>query len=286
MRGHFQMGCCCAKTGEQTSLQAAAPKANKPPPADVIAKKVQQAKTTKVLALRECGLKTLPAGAEGLQLRSADLTANQLKSLPDSISAWSTAKTLQCSQNLLTELPACIGSFAALETLNLSSNSLKGLPPALSQCGKLTILQLESNNLGPSLSEEIFGGELAKVLKELVLAKNQLESLPASIGQLVALERLVVTENRLVVLPAELGGLSKLQHLDAAENSITGIPDQFLVGLTSLSELWLKGNPMDRLTLQQATGFDDFLARRKARLDARIEANVVGRVDLTVCGLD
>ncbi|CAL1135702.1 unnamed protein product [Cladocopium goreaui] len=54
----------------------------------------------------------------------------------------------------------------------------------------------------------------------------------------------------------------------------------------SLNELWLKGNPIERLHLQAMPGFEDFLERRKQRLDARIGSNVVGRVDLSVCGLD
>jgi len=81
-----------------------------------------------------------------------------------------------------------------------------------------------------------------------------------------------------------LGKLSKLEYMDAAENLLTSVPAALLEG-TNLSELWLKGNPVDRLTLQEMPGFTAFLERRKKRIDARIDSNVVGAVDLSVCGL-
>lgn len=286
------MGCCCSSSAaanvgnpEQVGLNKPSGKAVD---SKIIDKKVEQAQKTRVLALRECGLRKLPGGATlavMAELKTADLTANVLIELPENVNVWLNLKSLQCSQNKLTSLPDSIGQLASLETLHLSHNALKTLPPSLSQCSKLQTLTLEGNNLGPRLPEGVFTSALS-ALKELVLARNDLESLPDSLGKLAGLERLIVSQNRLAALPAALGTMSKLQHLDAAENQITALSEGFLVGLASLSELWLKGNPMERLVLQKAAGFDDFLARRKMRLDNKIEANVVGRVDLTVCGLE
>ncbi|CAE8625512.1 unnamed protein product [Polarella glacialis] len=253
----------------------------------VIEKKVAQSKTTRVLALRECGLKALPLGAtaaDAALLRTADLSANLLRALPAEIGLWTGLQTLLCSENELTELPASIGQLACLQKLILSKNKLRTLPIEFSSLSKVKILQLDGNCLGPTLPAEIFRG-LSGFLEELDLSTNRLEELPSSVAELGKLVRLVVAGNRLAALQPELGGLGKLQFLDAAENQLTAIPAALLAG-PSLSELWLKGNPMDRLQLQETPGFSDFLQRRKHRLDAKISANVVGHVDLTLCGLD
>lgn len=286
------MGCTCAKTTAVEQAQGLKGKASKSPPAstDVIAKKVAQAKSTRVLALRECGLKQLPpsaTAAECSSLRTIDLTGNSLKSLPEAIGGWKGLQNLLCAQNALTELPESIGQLVALQRLALSENRLRALPVELSQLGKLKTLQLEGNGLTiAGLPEGAFCGALSTALEELDLSGNALEELPESLGSLSALQRLAVARNRLHTLPASLGRLGKLQHLDLADNLLASLPDGFLVKLSNLSELWLKGNPIDRIRLQEAPGFNSFLERRKERLDAKIGANVVGRVDLSVCGLD
>jgi len=99
------------------------------------------------------------------------------------------------------------------------------------------------------------------------------------------LARLSVARNQLVELPEVLGSLRRLQHLDAADNRLSAVPAALLQD-TSLSELWLRGNPVDRLELQKMPGFASFLERRKQRIDARIDSHVVGAVNLAVCGLD
>lgn len=292
------MGCSCGKTSGVSDPQSQRPEAGagaqKPggagssaPSAEVIQKKIEQAKKTGVLALRECGLKTLPPAAvapDASSIRTVDLTGNSLNSLPDGIGAWTGLQNCICEQAGLSVLPAAVGKLASLQKLTLSSNKLRTLPVELSQLGKIRILQLNSNQLGPKLPEAAFGAEM-KALEELELSGNLLEELPTTLGALPSLVRLLVARNKLQELPAALGGLGKLQHLDAAENRLTGVPAAVLEG-TSLSELWLKGNPMDRLQLQKTPGFDAFLERRKKRIDHKIDANVVGAINLAVCGLD
>lgn len=293
------MGCQCGKSTSVTEVQqassaGAAPgtaKGSKAPAlsADVIAKKIQQAKSTRVLALRECGLKSVPpaaAGADHASLRTADLTANALKCLPDSIGSWVGLQNLLCSQNQLAELPSAIGKLVGLQKLVLSENRLIKLPAELSELGKLKIFSLEVNTLGPQLrSPEVFSGALAASLEELDLSQNALQALPTSIGNLVALRRLVLVRNQLKELPEVLGSNTQLSYLDAAENMLQSIP-AVLLECTAISELWLKGNPVDRLHLQDTAGFAAFLQRRKQRIDAKIDSHVVGKIDLTVCGLE
>lgn len=256
-------------------------------PPDIIAKKCSQAASTRVLTLRECGLKTLPPAAVGdgqAVVRTADLAVNLLKALPESIGNWQGLQNLLCADNALEKLPAAIGKLGNLQKMVLSQNQLCALPSELADLGKIKVLTLDSNKLGPQLSD-VFAGAIAEALEELDLSNNALKDLPPSISGLRALTRLIVSKNELRTLPDTFGTLTKLQHLDAADNVITSIPVS-LFEAPSLSELWLKGNPLDRLKLQQTPGFDKFLERRKQRLDSKIDSNVVGAIDLSVCGLE
>mmetsp|Transcript_100890 Transcript_100890/g.300962 ORF Transcript_100890/g.300962 Transcript_100890/m.300962 type:complete len:278 (-) Transcript_100890:62-895(-) len=277
------MGCCRSKTDQEKLV--AAPQ----PSAQTVEKRVSQAKTTRVLALRECGLSKLPpravAADVGANLRTVDLSVNSLKALPEDLGAWACLQNLTCSQNKLTALPPTLGQLAGLQKLVLSGNKIQEIGPGLAQLGALKTLQLDSNALGPRLPAETFDGVIAGALEELDLSGNVLEELPASTVKLTALTRLCVARNRLRGFPPGIGNLTNLQYMDAAENRLTTIPSELLTG-TSLSELWLKGCAIDRLELQKLPGFDAFLARRKQRIDARIGSQVVGAVDLAVCGLD
>eukprot|EP00933_Yihiella_yeosuensis_P065660 TRINITY_DN69605_c0_g1_i1.p1 TRINITY_DN69605_c0_g1~~TRINITY_DN69605_c0_g1_i1.p1 ORF type:complete len:284 (+),score=66.23 TRINITY_DN69605_c0_g1_i1:78-929(+) len=283
------MGCSCIK-GSSTVEGVDQPRGkSSAPSSDVINKKVQQAVKTRVLALRECGLKTLPKGAtaqDAASLRTVDLSGNLLKALPDSIAVWSDLQNLLCEQNALSELPVAIGQLVSLQKLVLTGNQLRALPVELGLLGKVKILQLSNNKIGPQLPAELFNDNgLGQSLEELDLSGNSLEEFPSSVDKLKTLVRLNVARNKLASLPAEIGALPKIQSVDAAENVLTAILPS-VIAAPNLSELWLKGNPIDRLQLQEMTGFADFLERRKQRLDAKISANVVGAVDLSVCGLD
>mmetsp|Transcript_21319 Transcript_21319/g.47111 ORF Transcript_21319/g.47111 Transcript_21319/m.47111 type:complete len:281 (-) Transcript_21319:33-875(-) len=280
------MGCQCVKGTQVGRVQPPGGVQTSAPSKEVIAKKITQASSTRVLALRECGLKAVPRDAlapEMAKLRTADFSCNALSSLPEAIGSWTELQNLLCAQNAIAELPAAIGRMTNLQKLSLSQNRLRTLPSELSSLGKLKTLQLDRNQLGPGLPE-FLEGPISGSLEEMDLSENLLERLP-SLGNLRELQRLLLPRNKLRELPESLGGLQKLQYLDAAENSITTVAPRVLAA-PSLSELWLKGNPLDRMRLQETAGFDAFLERRKQRLDEKIESRVVGRVDLSVCGLD
>lgn len=298
------MGCgCCKKKDVETDGLTPGEPTGKAPASNVIGKqsgapqvaiskdvlrqKVEKAAKTGVLALRECGLKALPEEAlkEGVleKVRTADLARNQIKALPPTIRYWSSLQTLNASENQLAELPKEITTLTDLTKLILTTNRLKLLPDTLGDMN-LKELKCDGNQL-PGLPDT-FGGNIAATLEELDVSGNALQSLPGSMCSLRALTRLLVQQNQLKALPllASGEGLAKLQYVDAADNKICSI-DTATLQLPALSELWLKGNPMDRLVLQQTPGFDEFAARRKQRLDQKIESHVVGQIDLAVCGL-
>jgi Leucine-rich repeat (LRR) protein len=256
--------------------------------ADIIAKKVAQGKNTGVLPLRECGLKIIPDAATGAgmeKLRTVDISINVIKALPDGIGSWTGLQNLVCANNALETLPASIGMLTKLQKLDLSENKLRALPKELGGLCSLKVLTLNCNSLGPKIPDDIFYAGALEALQDLDLSSNALKELPACLGNQQALLRLTVCKNELTMLPDSLGGLSKLQYLDAASNQLTAVPPAILSD-TALSELWLKGNPIDRLALQEVSGFSAFLERRKLRLDAKIDSHVVGAIDLAVCGLD
>jgi len=283
------MGCCSsASSGQEPGRKAA------PPPADVLAKKLATAKATRVLALRECGLKQLPNGAVGpefAQLRTADLAGNSLKELPSAIGTWTGLHNLLCGGNQLTDLPSAVGQLAQLQKLVLSGNRLRTLPVELAKLGKLKTLMLDGNCLAEGMAtkqfnSDVFSGEISASLEELDLSGNALEELPQSVASFRSLKRLICHDNRLKAFPSDLSRVSSLQYVDASNNRLTFLPETLFVDLTQLSEMWLKGNPMERLHLQKSEGFEGFMERRRQRLDAKIDANVVGRVNLAVCGLE
>lgn len=254
---------------------------------ETLRKKVEQAPKTGVLALRECGLKSLPDGAtkEGLAtIRTVDLASNRLASLPPTIQNWTQLQFLNASENCLEKLPDAITKLAQLKKLLLSRNRLAVLPQTL---GDLNVTELKCDGNALIGLPDTFAGNISATLEELDVSSNKLQSLPESICSLRMLVRLSLQQNKLTVLPLQsksAEGLSRLQYINAADNSISSINSEALQ-LPSLSELWLKGNPMDRLALQQVPGFEEFAERRKQRLDQKIDQKVVGQVDLAMCGL-
>eukprot|EP00403_Amphidinium_massartii_P021508 CAMPEP_0178392666 /NCGR_PEP_ID=MMETSP0689_2-20121128/11794_1 /TAXON_ID=160604 /ORGANISM="Amphidinium massartii, Strain CS-259" /LENGTH=278 /DNA_ID=CAMNT_0020013243 /DNA_START=1 /DNA_END=833 /DNA_ORIENTATION=- len=278
------MGCCFSSSStavedgpgdgkdDSTGKKKPAPaKAGVAVPKDVIAKKVAQAEKTKLLALRECGLKALPpAVAQITELRTIDLSVNALQQLPDATPAWSSVKVLQCPQNSLASLPASIGEMRSLEKLVLSQNQLKALPVELSKLGSLKTLSLDSNKLGPQLGD-VFAGAIADSLEELDLSSNNLQDLAPSMARLKALTRLIMSRNTLQQLPDWMGELVKLTDLDASDNKLKTVPPSLLQS-TTVSHLWLKGNPVDPLVLREVPGFEDFCERRKERIDKKVDA--------------
>jgi hypothetical protein len=86
-------------------------------------------------------------------------------------------------------------------------------------------------------------GELT-ALTTLWLSGNQLTSVPAALGELTALRELYLFDNQLTSVPAALGGLTALTHLDLSHNNLTGDVPAALGELTALRKLNLSGNQL------------------------------------------
>ena len=198
------------------------------------------------LNLSGLGLTSLPLGVfDGLTaLTELTLYGNSLTSLPSGVFDELTGLTgLWLGGNNLTNLPSGIfDELAALKTLSVYDNSLTSLPSGVfDELTALTDLRVGANNLTSLLSgvfDELTG------LIVLDLSGNSLRSLPSGIfDELTALTRLTLYDNPLTSLPSgvfdELTGL-KILYLNLDE--ISDVSE--LEGLTSLTELYLRGNPI------------------------------------------
>ena len=102
--------------------------------------------------------------------------------------------------------------------------------------------------------------DLAQILKhaqdrgltELDLSSRGLTSLPAEIGELVALETLNLSRNSLVELPETIGNLTQLQELGLGNNHLAHVPDSVRL-LRNLQRFDLDHNQLTELPAWIAT---------------------------------
>ena len=78
-------------------------------------------------------------------------------------------------------------------------------------------------------------------LEKLVLSRNQIISIPESIGNLKKLESLSLKANKIEELPSSIGQLQALEVLRLCFNKLKFLPDQ-ICELESLSQLYVEYN--------------------------------------------
>jgi hypothetical protein len=167
------------------------------------------------LTLR-CGLTEFPREIYTLadSLEILDLSGNALSTVPDDLHRLHKLRIIFCSENQFTELPAALGACAALSMVGFKANRIRHVPAAA----------------------------LPAALRWLVLTDNDIEELPAELGQRPQLQKLMLAGNRLRALPASMAQLHKLELLRIASNQLSGLPD-WLLALPRLTWLAYAGNP-------------------------------------------
>jgi Leucine-rich repeat (LRR) protein len=149
-------------------------------------------KSLRILRIRHCGLKSVPAGIGNLdRLSVLDVSHNRLSSLPAALSRCLTLRELDISGNCFSRFPQVVLGAPWLARLRIAGNQLQKLPAALGNCTQL---------------------------QELDLSHNALATLPAAIGKLVKLRKLDLSHNNLRRLPAALSKLPWLEEIDISGN--------------------------------------------------------------------
>lgn len=167
-------------------------------------------------------LTELPASLEQLtQLRTLDVSNNELTTLPELLGLLTQLQTLKLSRNQITALPESLGQLTMLRALDLSDNELTTLPESLGYLTQLRRLEASRNKL-KDVPDSL--GETSR-LQTLGLSSNWLTKLPESVNKLVKLQWLQIDRNEIATLPEALGKLTFLRILDCSRNKITILPE-------------------------------------------------------------
>ena len=178
-------------------------------------------------------------------LKTLSLSENVITSLPEQLANLQNLRVLDCRHNRLTEIPAVVYKLVSLTTLYMRFNRIREVDPELGNLVNLTNLSIRENNISQlpgriqarlrsclfisfswNLANEMFStcpnylklfcsGTIG-ALKSLVTCDcsyNQLEHLPAEIGQCSQLASLYLQHNKLEDLPPEIGQLTQLVQL-------------------------------------------------------------------------
>ncbi|MBB4842322.1 hypothetical protein HNP55_000817 [Paucibacter oligotrophus] len=190
---------------------------------------LEQLRTGQLLGTKHlklaCGLSEFPPEIFELEdtLEVLDLSGNALSRLPEDLHRLKRLRILFCSGNRFTELPAVLGACAALEMVGFKSNQICRVP---------------AEAIPPQL-------------RWLILTDNQIETLPATLGQCMRLQKLALAGNRLRTLPASMAACTGLELLRISANRFNELPG-WLLTLPRLSWLAFGGNPMNLAAERQA----------------------------------
>lgn len=154
-------------------------------------------------------------------------------------------ETVQAVGLALNRIDKRILELKNIQNVDLSNNRIDKIPDGIKDV-KLVELKLSGNKL-LEFPEAICSGELAKSLKVLDLARNELAYLPHNFPSLKALVQLRLDCNKLQMLPRTFGKMTSLKYFSASNNQLVVLPPSFL-GL-SLESVDLFANPFSAIGL-------------------------------------
>ncbi|WP_051786446.1 leucine-rich repeat domain-containing protein [Endozoicomonas numazuensis] len=175
--------------------------------------------------------------------KTLDLKGLNLTSLPNTVGDLTWLNVLSCEENELSELPESISKLTRLRELYCKKNCLKKLPDSVTVPGmkKLEVLQLSDNQL-ESLPAEI--GNL-KHLEVLDCFGNRFQTFPREIFECKHLVEVYLGRNSIAEVPSGLSKLRHLRKLTLAYNRLQAVPDQLteIKNKNNLScQVFLQGN--------------------------------------------
>ena len=169
-----------------------------------------------------------------------DLSFNDLKEVDRNFALMKKLQDLNLSQNKIVKIAAELSLCTNLQDLDLSYNQLSAVPTELGSLPELLRLNLNNNRLTtfPKFTA-------TKKLRELLLNSNKIESMPEENIEPLSgsLEILLVADNQIKSLPANFDTLEQLASLDVSCNNLSTLPDRLGL-LKNLKNLKVDGNPM------------------------------------------
>lgn len=148
-----------------------------------------------------------------------------------------TLEMLDLSGNALSKLPDDLPRLSKLRIIFASNNRFTELPEVLGACPQLSMVGFKANRI-----RSVSGRSLPHRLRWLILTDNEIETLPAEIGQCSLLQKLMLAGNRLRTLPEEMAACTRLELLRLSANRLSELPE-WLARLPRLAWLAYAGNP-------------------------------------------
>ncbi|KAL5285660.1 IGFALS.2 family protein [Megaselia abdita] len=162
------------------------------------------------LSLKNCQLERVPEDIKLLNIKSLDLSHNNIKSIEESdISNFSALEHLDVSYNYLENVISFKSN--SLKALKMSHNDIKSISKNTFECPQLTLLDLNHNRI-KDLHDDI----LPDKLETLLFANNSIEHLNLE--------------------------FSNLKQLDISNNGMRNLK---ITSSSKLERIWMKGNFLD-----------------------------------------
>lgn len=177
------------------------------------------------------------------------LGSNGLSEVPD-LSALTMLRTLKLHKNRIRRLPQVPNG---LTSLNLYLNPLDGIPDCVQG-----LTGLEAFVYGMADAKRLPQFDHLTKMRWLFLPSSQIDVVPESVCSLPRLESLVLAKNNIKTVPPQIGQLKNLKWLSFYCNEIVELPDS-LFGL-KLERLNVCNNPLsDRQRVISAFSGIDYL---------------------------
>jgi Leucine-rich repeat (LRR) protein len=192
--------------------------------------KIPQKNTVVSIKMEACGLARIPFSLRKMKQLKRIYFGNQGK-----------ARLFQ-GKNSLKRIPCFLKKMDSLTEINLNNNKINLNKAAVRRLKNIKIILLAGNDL-ETLPENI--NQLISV-RRLNLSKNHLSELPASFAKMDSLKSVIFYKNNFSIFPLEVCLPKNLKELDFYYNHIDEIPPE-IAGLQKLERLYLSFNNIKML---------------------------------------
>lgn len=176
-----------------------------------------------------------------MQLENLNLACNRLNALP-SLSGLTKLKTLDISYNQMKLLPDTLSQLISLENLLFGSNEIATIPEGISNLKNLKNFQGD-NNMIETLPSEV---SVYKKLEVFNVSRNQIKEFPMGLCRAVNLKVLNLSHNRLREIPSVITKLTKTVF-NFSHNQLCTLPYQLAHMNLFDNQINIRNNPLDCL---------------------------------------